>query len=489
MQRSDTDHVRLLCFSFAFLLNACWLYALHARFLLDPDTFWHITVGKEIWQTGRFPDSDIYSHTFFGQPWIAKDWLSDVLLDLAYRCGGWPLVVTIAIFCVSLTGALLYYFLSSRLNNTLALTAAIIALGLSMQTYLARPHVFTFPLIVIWTELLLRASENDRAPSFWLLPVIALWANLHSSFVIGFLIAGFCFLNFLERTRLTEIKELRRWALFLVLCVAASLLNPYGYEPILLTFDVSGNEWLKLPGLEWRPVDVVSDPIHAVALLSLLFLLLTFGLKLRFTKAIFVLAIFHLFLSHIRFAYLFYYLLPLLISFEIATQHKSLSAAHWSARLEAEGATVLRRLAPVLSAGALGIYLMIAAGFVAWSTAGPTASIAPAQALNFARTAGLTGNVLNSGEFGGFLVFQGVKTFLDGRNDQLFRGRFIQNVLKSFGTDGADTLNEQLRDHQIEWTLLQRSDSRVAKLDQNPRWRRVYEDETAVIHTRAAKGP
>ena len=50
MQRSDTDHVRLLCFSFAFLLNACWLYALHARFLLDPfrQSSWGFSAGGGI---------------------------------------------------------------------------------------------------------------------------------------------------------------------------------------------------------------------------------------------------------------------------------------------------------------------------------------------------------------------------------------------------------------------------------------------------------
>jgi hypothetical protein len=483
MQRSDADHARWLCFAFAFLLNACWLYALNERFLLDPDTYWHITVGKEIWQSGRFPQSDIYSHTFVGQPWIAKDWLSQIVLYLAYRCGGWPLVVTLAIFCVSLTGALLYYFLSSRLNNTLALAVAVIALALSMQSYLARPHIFTFPLIIVWTEFLLRASDGQRAPSFWLLPVIALWTNLHSSFVIAFIIAGFCFLNFLERAGLKEIKELRRWIAFLVLCVFASLLNPYGYKAILVTFEIPGNEWLKLPG-EWRPFDAGSEPIHELSLLALLFLLLTFGLKLGVAKSLLILATLHLFLSHIRFAYLFYFLVPLIVSFELAVQYHRLSAATWTARLAAEGTGLLTRYTPALSLAALGLYLAIVSAFIALSKAAPREGIAPARALDFARTAGLTGNVLHTNEFGGFLIFNGVKTFLDGRNDQLFRGTFIRNVLRSLQADGADALKKQLQDHTITWTLLRHGDPRIAHLDQDSLWRRAYEDETAVIHVR-----
>ena len=40
--------------------------------------------------------------------------------------------------------------------------------------------------------MLARASEEERTPSFWLLPLMVLWANLHGGFTLGlFLAAGF----------------------------------------------------------------------------------------------------------------------------------------------------------------------------------------------------------------------------------------------------------------------------------------------------------
>ena len=57
--------------------------------LSDPDTHWHITVGNWILTHGSVPTTDSYSYTFTGQPWIAKEWLSQVLLALAYDIGGW----------------------------------------------------------------------------------------------------------------------------------------------------------------------------------------------------------------------------------------------------------------------------------------------------------------------------------------------------------------------------------------------------------------
>src|SRR5437764_14504454 len=103
---ADANKLRLVFFSFMFLLNACWLYSISHRFLLDPDTFWHIRIGREIWETKRFPVHDEFSHTFFGYAWIAKEWLSQVALYFAHHLGGWNLVVVLTTSVLSLTGCL-----------------------------------------------------------------------------------------------------------------------------------------------------------------------------------------------------------------------------------------------------------------------------------------------------------------------------------------------------------------------------------------------
>ena len=53
--------------------------------LQDGDTFWHIRVGSWILDNAQLPTVDIYSHTALGKPWIATDWLSEVVLAMAYR--------------------------------------------------------------------------------------------------------------------------------------------------------------------------------------------------------------------------------------------------------------------------------------------------------------------------------------------------------------------------------------------------------------------
>src|SRR5712692_377323 len=56
--------------------------------LADPDTWWHITVGKQILSEWRWPTTDPYSFTVSGTHWMAYEWLGEVVMALAARSSG-----------------------------------------------------------------------------------------------------------------------------------------------------------------------------------------------------------------------------------------------------------------------------------------------------------------------------------------------------------------------------------------------------------------
>ncbi len=55
------------------------LLLLGARLLNDPDVYWHIAVGRWIVEHRAVPHVDPFSATMAGAPWIAKEWLSQLL--------------------------------------------------------------------------------------------------------------------------------------------------------------------------------------------------------------------------------------------------------------------------------------------------------------------------------------------------------------------------------------------------------------------------
>jgi len=450
--------------------------------LQDPDSWWHIRVGLDMLATHTVPTVDSYSHTFTGQPWIAKEWLSQVLLALAYNGAGWNGVALVTAAAVSLTAFLLAWQLGETLKPSIAMALALGLTVLCGGIFTARPHVLTLPIIVAWTASLFRAAQAGRPPDFKLLGLIWLWANLHASFTLGFVIAALAGLDVLVRSRLTQPRLLAQWCLFGALCLLVSLVNPYGIKAILATFTVAGaNEAVPLI-IEWRPFNAAANPLNEAALLLMLLGLLVSGFRIGLAKALFVLFALHLYLVHERFVYVFFLLVPLALAAPVAGQFPALS-------IQTEQRDGLERFLfrhYRASLGAIVALLVVAAGVLAGGRAiEPSQKTSAKDALAFAAQRGLSGPVLNSYGFGGTLIFHGIKTFIDGRTDQLFLGGFTQADDAATRSSGKPLLEAHLEKYAIDWALLSTDDGRIPFFDQMPGWKRVYADSYAVIYVRS----
>ena len=56
-------------------------------FVVDPDVWWHIKVGQDILRTHHFPTVDPYSFTAAGTPWIAYEWLGEIVVGVDVSLG------------------------------------------------------------------------------------------------------------------------------------------------------------------------------------------------------------------------------------------------------------------------------------------------------------------------------------------------------------------------------------------------------------------
>src|ERR1700724_4881888 len=91
------------------------------RLLLDPDTQWQITVGQWILDHRAVPETDVFSFTMRGQPWISTQWLAQVMFAKSYALFGWSGPVVLASSAIAATFALLAKFLSRRLSDSTTL--------------------------------------------------------------------------------------------------------------------------------------------------------------------------------------------------------------------------------------------------------------------------------------------------------------------------------------------------------------------------------
>ncbi len=222
-----------------FLLFFSFLVGGHARFLRDPGTFSHTAFGEHMLSSGNLIRTDYCSFTANGEPWIAQQWLGECAMGVIHRFAGFDglLVITVALI------AFLYAWVSRRLMHSglhflLAMLIVALALAASSHSFHIRPHMLSI-LFLGFTFALLCDFEAGRSglfTLFWLVPLCALWTNIHGG-VLGGLgtivitISGWAFLRLIK-----QISPIRTYGQMIALCVLSGvcilsvLINPYGLD-------------------------------------------------------------------------------------------------------------------------------------------------------------------------------------------------------------------------------------------------------------------
>lgn len=463
---------------------------LRSSLLTDGDSYWHLAVGHWILEKGAVPGVDVFSFTMKGQPWLAHEWLAEVVYAVAHAVGGWGAMVCLAAGTFVGALAILTRYLLRHLEPIYALCLTAAAASMAGQFLLARPHVLAFPVLVYWSVLLVRAVEEGRAPPWGAGLLMVLWANLHGSFPLGLLLAFMFGAEALlgagsaeERWRLG-----RQWASFLLIVALAPLATPHGVAAYAFALEVHRMEFTMANIAEWRPPD-----FHHFQPLELWLLLgaavtLSRGLRLPLVRLVLLLLLLHLALKHVRHVALLGLLAPVLIAASIGAQ--------WTAGRSAtvSHARGLDRLFAALAPAASATGVLLAAAYfgaivvlvVRLDMIRPPPQNLPVAAVKTALAATPPGPVFNEYSFGGYLIYAGVAPFIDGRAD-LYGDKFVAEYLNATRVSDLEQLPALLDKYRIGWTLLYPKTAAVALMDRQPGWRRLHTDDLAIVHIRESR--
>ncbi len=219
----------------------------------DGDLPRHILTGNLILQTHQVSTTDIFSFRTVGYPSIPHEWLSQVVLALAYDALRLSGVVLLTALIIMLTWVIVYYQAMRRSNSLFsALTVTALAVGISQIHILPRPHIFSYILTAIWITLLERIDENSSR-AWWPLPlVMLLWVNVHGMFVIGIIIWGIYLVgSFLEYPSKAWFTSAKAKTLIVggVLSLIATLFSPSGFNIWKVITSLGSNAYItsKIP--------------------------------------------------------------------------------------------------------------------------------------------------------------------------------------------------------------------------------------------------
>ncbi len=430
----------------------------------DGDTFLHVTAGDWMITHHAIPHSDPFSFSRPGTPWVAHEWLSEILMAVAFRAGGLSGVVVLTAAAMALT----FFQLGRHLGRWLPADASVLLLLLAVACitplFFARPHILALPTLEAWVAGLFIARSMGRPPSWRLLPVMCLWANLHGSFMFGLFLTLPLTLEAVLARPAAWRTALVGWGGFLIAATAAALLTPHGVDGLLFPFQLTGMAELSMIG-EWQPVYFNGlQPLEAVLIVGLYFTF-TRGARLPLIRLLILLGLLHMALHHARHQMLVGLVVPLLIaeplSVVLPPNQPEWRVGRWRAGSLAAmaGLVALRLLLPVVRGDS---------------------PMSPVTALAHVPPDLVAQPVLNEWNFGSYMIFAHIRPFIDGRAD-MYGGAFLRQYA-GITRPNRTVLETALREYGIRWTIFAPNNPAIGLLDAMPHWCRFYADDTAVIH-------
>lgn len=453
-----------------------------SKLLQDPDSYLHISAGRWILQHQTIPSVDIFSHTKQGEPWTAHEWLAELILALCYQWGGWTGPVLISVLAMVSTLAYLLRYLLGKMEPIHALLFTALAGAPLAGHLLVRPHVLAWPLLAIWICQLVQAVENQRHPPWWLLGIMVLWANLHGGFTLGLaLIIPLTLEVVISAPKHARWPVAKPWIVFILASTLAAMATPSGWKGIWFTFQLMNLEYLRHIN-EWgHPKSILLWYLEGWMFL-LLALAVAGRLKTSPWRLLPVLGLWHLSLAHVRSIPT----LALLAPFFLATP---LAHGWYSTCSQGKQAETLDRffsaLVPKARWPAILLSSMLISGIALLADKAeryqPATTITPADALRAAQAVGVSGQVLNEYGFGGFLIFQGIPVFIDGRAD-MYGDTFLGKYFRAQDASRPENLSQLLDEYNVTWTLLQTNSPTARQMDELPGWKRIHQDKIATAH-------
>ena len=461
----------------------------------DGDLPRHIAVGKVMLASHAVAREDFFSHTAYGQPFFAYEWLSQLIFAALYEAAGLDAVAAFTAVVIASAYALLAGFLIRRgVAVDLAILTVALAALVGMAHWAARPHAFSFAASAILVRLL---EPGNRGRLLLFVPLFAVWANLHPGFLFGLGILGVVTFGDLAEAvagddRAAWWRAARYHGAALGLAGAATLLNPFGVGLHMHSLGHLRNSEIIPYIAEFRSPDF-HTAAGLVFLGTLLLVLAAVGARrsrLVAPTLLILLSTVALSLISLRYIALFGIVLLPLLALAVAEDWE-----RWVPRaLRGPGRTLASgdRLARRGGVAALTVIALLAlTGFSGESQGRQYVATEfsnrafPVDAVNFARTAGVGGRLYNDYKWGGYIVltWPEQRVFIDGFAD-FYGTRIFQDHQRVAG------LQPGWRDVLERWSVdlvLVRADASVAhELARDSAWRELYRDKVAVLLQRKA---
>lgn len=439
-----------------------------SRLLMDGDTGVHIRIGDWVRAHGQVPTTDLFGWSKPHGEWFAYEWLAGVLMSAANEAAGLKGVVLIFATLLALVPAFVALQGVWRGASGVVLVPLVL-LGASVLNihFLARPHVFTllFLAVAVW---MIERDRREPSHRIWLLiPLMALWSNLHGGFFVVFpLLALLALGELLER----RPKNLFRYSLVGIACATATLLNPYGWKLHAHVIQYLRSDWVI------RFVDEFQSPkFRTETMLSFLILLFcglaaagTLLARKKYTEVLWIAFLSYCALTSVRHTTVWAVVLIPIVAEELTRWWPS---THRMIAFELRSMTAWP---------AVAIAAIATLPIVTWPTQFPK-DLFPVAMVERHREFLKTSRVFTTDQWADYLIWRSYpeqQVFMDARHN--YFGEKIGNefIAVAQGTPAWKTVQKKYGFQAYLWP---RNSPLAAILSESPDWRPLDQDPEVVL--------
>lgn len=470
------------------ILLVLGLFILTLYPIVDPDFWWHLRTGQFIVQSHSVPHMDPFSYNNSGKPWIAQEWLSEVIMYGLYILGGYGMLILV--FSLIIIGAFLISYLRCPQNSRPYVAGFTLLLGAfaTWPTWGVRPQMISLLFTSLYIFLLDRYQASFNPKYVIPLPLIMLvWVNLHAGYLLGLVVICIFFggsLIELLTSRLQNIYRPSKLAFKPILIlsgsfgasVLATLANPNGYHILVYPFQSLSSqatqqfiqEWLS-PDFHqfiWQPLAWFILAIIAAGMLG----------KKSFspTKILLTLVFGYAALRSMRYV-------PLFIIATIPILAEQIGLFMPNNFEKKPTSWIMKWISPIVVVG----YLLVAGLlFISTVQRQPKAEAAafPEAAVDWIAINQPEGNIFNSYAWGGYIIWRlypKYKVYIDGRafdvygDDLLFS---FMNVYRAF-----PGWEQTLDSHNVRLVLVEPGSGISRALINSFNWKILYEDHISIV--------
>ncbi len=450
----------------------------------DPDLWWHLRTGQIMVSEG-IPNADIFSFTVLGRDWVTHEWLSQVFMWGLWSAAGAPaLIVT---FAAIVLGSFALAHRTSTARTTTTAFLVLLGAATALPSTAPRPQMFNLLLLASLILLLERIRQAKLRPD-WLwatVPLILLWSNLHSGYVVGVAtIALYAVAERLEARRTNGRPLPSRAIAQLPIAAAASFgvaaINPNGIAMWTYPFETMRSDAMRTYIREWYSPNFHS-PWYWPFLIFLVVAAVSVAASSRkpgWTQRALLLGTALAGLQSVRHIPLFAVVAIPIVAEQVEVAWDAARAGAKRRRSSLAASTPIAWLTATL-AGIIALLFVSAAILNNDDAVAQTYPVDAVDAILDSELADARG--YNDYGWGGYLIWRGIPVFIDGRAD-VYGDEFMYLYFQA--EEGEADWREPLDTFEVDYTLMAPDTPLGVILDEADEWTSVYRDDVAEIFVR-----